>query len=95
MGVLAFNVTGAMACGTRFPERVWRRRFELGETNQIMRVAVVCAAVMHFVRVGEGFWQCAWEAVGLYYLRVDAWTAEIYWCCRYNTNICLTSLILV
>jgi Haemolysin-III related len=56
LGILAFNATGAIAFATKFPERFWRRTFDLfGGSHQIMHIMVVGAAVVHFFGLVRDF----------------------------------------
>lgn len=76
VGVLAFNATGALAYGTKFPERVWRRTFDLvGGSHQIMHVAVVCAAVVHLLGLVRDFDRAHGNPLACP-TRANAWAAE-------------------
>jgi adiponectin receptor len=56
LGVIAFNATGAIAYATKFPERFWRRTFDLfGGSHQIMHVMVLCAAIVHLFGLVRDF----------------------------------------
>jgi len=56
LGVLAFNASGAIAYATKFPERFWRRTFDLfGGSHQIMHMAVLCAAIVHLFGLVRDF----------------------------------------